>query len=150
MPRPSPTPDEVIDRFWSKVEIDWETGCWEWRGHFGGSQWAIGGGYGRISIWGSGRSAHRTAWIIENGSIPEGLQIDHLCRNRGCVNPEHLEPVTAKVNTLRSLNPAAVNARKTHCPQGHPYDSTNTLWGASGDRHCRACRKIYDRRRRAA
>lgn len=75
-------------------------------------------------------------WV---GEIPEGYQVDHLCKQTRCVRPEHLEAVTPQENTLRSNSPAAINARKTHCPQGHEYSEENTYRPPSGGRKCRAC-----------
>lgn len=95
-----------------------------------------------IFVWVSGTPivAHRLAyqWLV--GPIPEGLELDHLCRVRQCVNPRHLEPVTHRENTLRGTAPTAVNARKTHCLHGHPFDEKNTCWRPNGSRQCRACR----------
>lgn len=84
--------------------------------------------------------AHRAAYQYLRGPIPDGLQLDHLCWVRRCVNPAHLEVVTARVNTLRGENPAAQNARKTHCHRGHPFDEANTYWRPDGGRDCKACR----------
>lgn len=76
---------------------------------------------------------------MEVGPIPEGMDLDHTCRNRGCVNPEHLEPVTTQVNTLRGIGPTAENARKTHCKHGHPLEGDNLYVDPEGKRKCRAC-----------
>lgn len=100
-------------------------------------------GYGFIWSKPHGRSlqAHRVSWEIANGPIPEGLVIDHLCRNPSCVNPEHLEPVTVAENTRRGLAPvvgALHQLSKTHCPQGHKYTPENTYRYGNG-RHCRTC-----------
>lgn len=106
------------ERFWAKVEKS--DGCWLWTGA------KTTTGYG--SVWLDGRSvkAHRVAYELLVGRIPDGLTIDHLCRVRLCVNPAHLEPVTNRENTLRSpQSEASVNARKTHCPKGHPYEGRN-------------------------
>jgi hypothetical protein len=81
------------------------------------------------------------------GAVPEGLELDHLCRVRGCVNPKHLEPVTHRENLMRGESWSAVNARKTHCPEGHPYDETNTYIDGKGRRRCRECARAYDLRR---
>ena len=85
--------------------------------------------------------AHRFAYETFVGPIPEGLTIDHLCRIRHCVNPEHLEAVTDRVNILRGEGISAQHARATHCPQGHPYDLINTYVAPDGDRDCRDCRR---------
>lgn len=107
-------------------------------------------GYG--AVWDSERRkmvrAHRVAWEAVNGPIPSGLVIDHLCRNRACVNVAHLEVVTFKENVLRGVGPSANAARQTHCIHGHPFDAANTLRGKSGRRHCRACNRERSRKAR--
>ncbi|MFJ2662519.1 HNH endonuclease signature motif containing protein [Arthrobacter koreensis] len=90
---------------------------------------------------------HRVAYELFSGPIPNGLVLDHLCRNRGCFNPNHLEPVTRAVNNLRGVGFMAAHARKTHCPKGHPYDEKNTQI-KNGARRCRACISIENRRYR--
>lgn len=87
--------------------------CWLWKA----STTTLG--YGQVQFEGRLRRAHRVVFETLVGPIPPGLQLDHLCRNPGCVNPAHLEPVTPRENTLRGLAPSAVNSRKIHCPQGH-------------------------------
>lgn len=107
-------------------------------------------GYGRISVDGRLTGAHRVAYEMAIGPIPDGLVIDHLCRNPPCVNPMHLEPVTQAENMHRSAGrshrpPNRSRPLKTHCSQGHPYDETNTrLW--RGGRFCRACNRDAARR----
>lgn len=129
------------DRFWEKV--DRSGSCWLWTGQVDGQ------GYGRFFISGHGQlGAHRVAYELMAGPIPEGLHIDHLCRVRHCVNPAHLEPVTPRQNALRGEGAAATNAAKTHCPQGHPYDEANTYTGL-GRRACRACNRVNSARYRA-
>lgn len=113
-------------------------GCWLWTGTVTNS------GYGSITIQTDdgpkSRLVHRVAYEHLVGPIPAGLTLDHLCRVRECFNPHHLEPVTRRENTLRSpIAPAAVNARKTHCPQGHAYTVANTIRQPSGGRQCRSC-----------
>jgi len=117
-------------RFWSKVE---KTGdCWIWRGSINNA------GYG--VFWynpdSQNRSAHRMVFAVLGQEAPPLL--DHLCRNRACVNPAHLEGVTHKVNLLRGETLAAANAAKTHCPKGHEYTLENT-YRISGRRVCRTC-----------
>src|SRR5688572_21764976 len=70
-------------------------------------------------------SAHRLMYVALRGPIPDGLELDHLCRNHACVNPWHMEPVTGRVNKLRGTSPSAVHAAKTHCPKGHAYTPEN-------------------------
>lgn len=135
-------PDEV--RFWKHVEKT--PSCWLWTG----PKWA--GDYGNFAIGsrttGVRRvSAHRYAYELVHGPVPSELHVDHLCRVHNCVRPDHLEPVTPQENVLRGVAPAAVNAQKTHCPQGHPYDAENTRWyirpGRSRpSRYCRKCEEI--------
>lgn len=84
--------------------------------------------------------AHVFVWEYVNGPVPAGLHIDHLCRAPRCVNPDHLEAVTPKENTLRGVGPTAINAKKTHCVHGHEYTAKNTYRTKTGGRSCRACR----------
>lgn len=126
----------MIERFLAKVEIA-DSGCHEWRAY------RTPDGYGRFQV-GTSRVAHRVAYELFVGPIPEGLEIHHKCRNRGCVNPEHLEPVTHLENL--SLDPiGAHNARKTHCPRGHPYTGDN-LARFDGRRHCKQCNRLAQQR----
>ena len=131
------------DRFFDHVSAEPNTGCWLWLGAVSRL------GYG--SIWSeaypskNGRHvpAHRVSYELHKGPIPEGLTIDHLCRVRGCVNPDHLEAVTLRENILRGENPAALNARKTHCAQGHEFSADNTRHGKfERERVCRQCARI--------
>src|SRR5207248_947904 len=130
------TPAEA--RFLAK--IDKTDGCWLWRGE------RPRGLYGRFKSGGRRVSAHRWAYEHWRGPIPEGLLIDHLCRNPGCVTPAHLEPVTQRTNLLRGDTFQARNVAKTHCPQGHPYDEANTYpVPQGGGRGCLTCRRIRSR-----
>ena len=109
-------------RFWSKIEVGDPSDCWEWTT-------AVGhGGYGKCTT-ADGRtlSAHRVAYLTSWGAIPNGLTLDHLCKNRRCCNPLHLEPVTPGENTLRGDGPSGLNKRKTHCKYGHPFDGDNLM-----------------------
>lgn len=126
----------TADDIWAKV--DKTDTCWLWTGHINTS------GYGQIRWGGPKARAHRIAYELEVGPIPEGLELDHLCRVRHCVNPSHLEPVTRRVNVHRGEGGAGRNSRKTHCPRGHAYD-----YAVGGRRYCRTCRAVYDRARRA-
>ena len=120
------------ERFWAKVKKG--TDCWEWTA-------AIVGGYGYFRFNGRWVRAHRFAYELTYGAIPDGFEIDHQCRNRACVNPSHLEVVTCKTNILRGLGVAAQLAKKTHCTKGHPYDLFNTYIYPNGTRDCRECRR---------
>lgn len=137
----------VMDRFWSFVALIPEHPCWEWIGCGNGS-------YGQFHKDGRHMVAHRASYELFVGEIPAGMTLDHLCRNRRCVNPAHLEPVTQRANTLRGIGPSAKNASKTHCPRGHEYSGDNTYIHAQGYRVCRACtlaqQKIRKDRIRAA
>jgi hypothetical protein len=120
------------------------SGCWLWQGT------TTNAGYGSMTIrtedGPKSRLVHRVAYEHYLGPIPAGHTLDHLCRVRLCFNPDHLEPVTPQVNVLRSpIAPAAVNARKTHCPQGHPYDEANTIQQRRGGRLCRTCQSTRAR-----
>lgn len=143
----SPEPSVMVDRFIDKIAV-MPNGCWQWTGGTRRS------GYGAFWLLAPIRKlvcAHRAAYEIFVGPIPGGLQIDHLCRNTGCVNPGHLEPVTARTNVLRGDTITARWSRQTHCVHGHAFDEENTLVTARGHRRCRACaRADYYRRKDAA
>jgi len=123
-----------MQRFWSKVNKT-DT-CWLW------TACIQTGGYGLS--WYNGRNvlAHRLSYELLKGEIPKGLTIDHLCRVRHCVNPDHLEVVTNKENVLRGEGLSAINSRKTHCKRGHPLSGDNLYRHPKGERHCRACKKL--------
>jgi hypothetical protein len=137
----------ALERFAEKIALT-ESGCIEW----------IGGlsdvGYGQFYVGmkanpttGKGY-AHRWSYEYHVGPIPEGLHIDHLCRNRRCVNPEHLEPVTLAENVLRGSGASAANAAKTHCPQGHPLSGDNLyVHPTKNMRRCRECMRQQNRAR---
>lgn len=136
----------IRDRLWAKVVIDKSTGCW----NFTGARVPPKREYGKIGAGGGGNGwklAHRASYEIFVGPIPTGMAIDHLCENKICVNPAHLEPVTQLVNTQRYY------AKINHCKNGHPFDEANTRVTEKGYRQCRACgrdfRRKYVARRRA-
>lgn len=130
-----PNPWETLPaRFAAKIAQNGD--CWEWTGG------KTANGYGHISI-GQGvcRVAHRVSYELHVGPIPDGFQIDHLCRNRGCVNPNHLEAVTPQENVLRSESPSALNATKKLCVRGHLLDGENLRMDGA-KRVCKECRRI--------
>jgi hypothetical protein len=121
------------DRFWAKV-VKTET-CWLWQGH-------LRKGYGRFSLGGGSRMlVHRWAYEAAKGAIPAGLQLDHLCRVRNCVNPDHLEAVTPYENCMRGQSFAVENAQRLFCPRGHRYGPP----GPKGTRECRECARRSSR-----
>lgn len=124
--------------FWSRVDKT-ET-CWLWLGA------KTGPGYGNLVVEGRNWLAHRYSWTITRGPIPEGGVMDHLCRVRHCVNPDHLEVVDHRTNLLRGDTITALAASRTHCPHGHAYDEENTIRDKRG-RRCWRCRILADRRR---
>lgn len=131
-------------RFWAKVSIGTQAQCWEWTA--GKSPF----GYGRFG-WhpGAVRWAHRVAFVLEYGDCPTDLVIDHLCRNRGCCNPAHMEAVTHETNISRGVSRSS---KVTACPKGHPYTFENTRLDTNRDgvtrRACRECQRIRMRKRK--
>jgi len=133
----------VEERFWSKVP-DWyehrfDDACWEWTA-------AKSKGYGRFRLAGSLVQAHCIAYELEVGPIPDGMDLDHLCHNRGCVRPTHLEPVTRQENFLRGLD-VRYPLRRDGCPHGHTYPE-NLHLDSRGYRYCRACNRDSHRKTR--
>jgi hypothetical protein len=139
-------PRPRLDRFAEKIALT-DTGCIEW---IAGTN---GAGYGAFFLdWASGRNlkalAHRWSYEYHVGPIPDGLHLDHLCRNTLCVNPDHLEPVTQRENNLRGAGPSAVHATKTECINHHPLSGDNLILRSNGRwRDCRECKRQRDRRR---
>lgn len=115
------------------------TPCIEW------AKYRNPSGYGRRSVGGRMYLAHRYAWELEHGPVPEGLELDHVCRNRACINVEHLELVTHRENTLRGDTIPARYAARTHCDRGHAFDAENTAIRPGGARRCRECRRARQR-----
>src|SRR4029077_3494017 len=132
-------PIPMIDRFMCKIMVNWDTGCWLWTARKfpnGYSQFIIKKPTGK---W-DNTQGHIIAYKLYRGDIPSGLELDHLCRRRHCVNPFHLEAVTSQVNVLRGNGITDQNARKTHCPKGHDYQSRDK----SGARRCNTCQRLRD------
>jgi hypothetical protein len=138
-------PNRVSRRFFARIAFTEKyfagAPCIEWQGF-------LQFGYGAISDGTKRTRAHR--WLYERwvGPIPEGLVIDHLCRNTACVNPSHLEPVTVRDNTYRGISPSAANVQKTHCVNGHPFSGPNLYLSPNGWRTCRTCNLRYQREKR--
>ena len=130
----------IESRFWNKVEKT--PSCWNWIAGLRGN------GYGRFTINGESITAHRFSYELIRGPIPIGLQLDHLCRNIRCVNPDHLEPVTCRENLLRGNTLAAIAVKKTHCPNGHELITENLIHFTKRKygRACKICHKISQRK----
>lgn len=138
----------AIDRFWSFVKQLGD--CWIWQGatSFGYGRFCVGPIHPKTGHHGHSVYAHVFSYEIAIGPIPAGLQLDHICRNRACVRPSHLEPVTAKINVLRGNTIVALNASLTHCRKGHPFTQNNTRVYRR-KRICRACHANRERERRS-
>lgn len=127
--------DVITDR----ISPEPMTGCWLWTGHITRL------GYGQLKIKGKSWKAHRLVYTRERGQIPLGMELDHLCRQRDCVNPDHLEPVTHRENILRGEGVAARCASRTHCVHGHPLSGENLMICDNGHRRrCKACTKLIE------
>lgn len=131
------------DRVVARIRVNPETQCWEWQGY------RMPAGHGRFRA--EGRKVLVHVWVYARlvGPIPDGLELDHLCRVPFCCNPDHLEAVTHRENVLRGVGAGALNAAKVECPKGHPYSPDNTYVDSLGRRVCRACRAAWQRRYRA-
>ena len=139
---------DALARFEAKIDRSGE--CWLWRSTLDAH------GYGRFGVAGATRRewrtflAHRVSYETYVGPIPEGLDLDHLCRVRECVNPDHLEPVTRSENLRRSPRMGDASLAKTHCPSGHGYTAENTRVSKSGARNCRTCERARNREKARA
>lgn len=133
---------DLQEKIKANVVID-ESGCWLWQKSKRSS------GYGQICFDGRIEYVHRVSYEVFVGPIPEGQEIDHLCRVRHCANPKHLEPVSHADNIRRSDAVMGVNHRKTSCSNGHPFDEKNTRH-KNGRRYCRACDADHHRNARAS
>jgi hypothetical protein len=127
--------DKRERELWAKIMKS--DGCWVWTG-------CTVKGYGTVHFRGRKWMAHRLVFELLREPVPDGMQLDHLCRNPSCVNPDHLEIVTSRENTLRGIGPSAKAARSLACPRGHLYDA---IW--SGSRRCKICHREHLRRYRA-
>ncbi len=133
-------PRSAYERLLSRLSLQEGTGCAVWTGALDRK------GYARIAVGGHrNRMAHRVAYEAAKGPIPDGLGLDHLCRNKACCNPDHLEPVTSAENTSRAN---AARAVRTECRYGHPYTEESTWIDKRGVRHCKPCRRDRQRRSR--
>ena len=134
---------DAFYRFASKIRFE-SSGCWIWQGYVSRK------GYGHFSVGNPHRyiAAHRFAYILAKGRIPPQLQIDHVCRNRACVNSVHLDLVTNRENQARGTTPTSVRMRQTHCHRGHAFDLFNTYIETNGHRRCRICKRAKESARR--
>lgn len=122
--------------FWASARRDDEGECLIW------FRTKTSAGYGNVRFGGKTHTAHRLAYELTNGPVPKGMELDHLCRNRLCIDPTHLEPVTRRENILRGEGPTARHARQTHCSRGHEFTPENTYRRPGHNiRTCRTCQR---------
>jgi hypothetical protein len=124
----------VRERIKRRIVVN-ENGCWIWQGCLNPA------GYGNIGYGNRTGLTHRVSYLVFVGEIPAGLTLDHLCDTPACCNPAHLKPATDRENILRGNSASAINARKTVCAYGHPFDADNTAYLPSGTRYCKACNR---------
>jgi len=130
----------LLENYWSKVEKT--NSCWNWTASTNQK------GYGRIGLWGLLIQTHRLAYQLKNGMIPKDMTVDHLCRNRRCVNPDHLEAVTNRENIMRGEGICSKFAKQTHCKRGHPLTRDN-IYSTPGRRNCVTCARERGRNQEA-
>lgn len=137
-----PTPQ--LELFLRHIEIDNLSGCWKWKGSLDKDGYGF---FGSSMEW--GKRAHRFSFMYFRKPLLEGLTIDHLCRNKSCVNPYHLEQVTNKENLRRAKNQVStINSKKTHCKRGHELTGYNLIIKCGYKRTCRKCSNMMERKRR--
>lgn len=124
----------LADHMVKRISID-RAGCWIWSN-------TTPQNYARLLIWGKAMLVHRLSYMLASGPIPEGFQIDHLCKVRSCCNPQHLEATTPSLNNARSDSLSGENTRKTHCKRGHPLSGENLRYTVRNERQCRKCDAI--------
>ena len=130
-----------IDRIISKIDFPNDiTKCWKFTNN------STSGGYKQLSVNSRTQMAHRVIYALFIEKIPSKLQSDHLCRNRGCVNPTHIEPVSQKINILRGYGPCAINSKKEKCKRGHPFTPDNIITQRSFKPHWRQCKQCEIKR----
>ena len=140
MKRYPPISQRDISRFWRKVEKTGPNGCWTWLGYHDKA------GYCPF-LWGGKLSyAHIFSFLLHKGPIPEGCEVDHKCRNRGCPNPDHHRPLTHRANVLAGNTTPARHAAQTHCLRGHEFTPENTYLNPRGERQCRQCISLREKR----
>lgn len=145
-----PKPRPVIDRLAEKIDFtSHPDGCWIWQG-------SLVQGYGQLSVGSKAdgsmtkRRAHRLLYLLVVGEVEDGLELDHLCRNRACVNPDHLEPVTRRENQRRGDTIFGRADGRPHCLHGHPWTERTTYIKPDGVKSCRICKSESAKRRRMA